>query len=341
MTPRVLVVTPGHDDFLVDGLVHGLRQLLGSEAVEVPRIDHLYRDYPADRTRGLHGMGFTLAGLFDGDAAVDRDRALYRAAAGAFDLVIFADIWRTFGQWTQWMPQLRAAGVRLAVIDGSDRVEPYPNAGLWWRVRPWWTLPRVRGRATHFKREVTPWTGWFRSYLLVPGPLASALKIDRRGYRRIGFAIPSELIASGAPSKSKDWPAHIVDAEVAARVGGSTAYAFEDADAYHADLRSSRFGVTTKKAGWDALRHLEIAAAGAVPCFRNLDRKPTTCAPFGLRPNVNCLSYEDADDLLRQTSALEGPAYERLRLGSISWAQANTTLARAGEVLSACGLKAP
>src|SRR5829696_1126455 len=125
---RVLFLAPGHDDFLADGLFHGLRTLLGSDAVDLPRIDHLYADHPPERRRRLHGLGFTLAGLLGDDRAVDRDRAAFRAAQGEFDLVVFADIWRNFGAWTQWMPDLRAAGVRMAVLDTSDRVEPYPYA---------------------------------------------------------------------------------------------------------------------------------------------------------------------------------------------------------------------
>jgi hypothetical protein len=332
--PRVLVVAPGHDDFLVDGLFHGLRTRLGADAVDHPRIDHLYADHPLERRRRLHGMGFTLAGLLEDDPA-DRDRALYRAAEGEFDLVVFADIWRTFGAYLQWMPQLARAGVQMAVIDSGDRIEPYPYSGLWWRVRHWWLLPRAHQRTHFFKREVTPWTAWFRTFLLVPGPIASRFVL--RHIKPISFSIPEQCVLDAPPAKDRDWPAHIVDAEVAARVGAATSYAFDEPEAYHADLRRSRFGVTTKKAGWDALRHYEIAAAGAVPCFRDLDRKPATCAPFGL-DHSNCLIYRNADDLLAQAAALSEADYERMQAGALAWARANTTVERARRFLEDCGL---
>ncbi len=327
---RVLLVGPGHDDFLVDGLIHGLREELGADFVEVPRADHLYLGHPPERLKRLHGMGFTLSALLEQDA--DRDRALYRAVDGAFDLVVFADIWRCFGQFVQWMPPLRAAGVPLAVIDSGDRIEPYPYSGLWWRVRHWWLLPRAHTRTTFFKREVTPWTAWFRTFLTVPGPLASRFVL--RDTLPISFSIPAAQIVAVPPEKTKDFPAHVVDPEVAARVGAQTRYAFDDAGAYHADLRASRFGVTTKKAGWDALRHYEIAAAGAVPCFRDLDRKPATCAPHGL-DRSNCVIYRDADDLLAQTARVD---YGALQAGALAWARANTTVVRARALLAACGL---
>jgi hypothetical protein len=333
--PRVLFLGSGHDDFLADGLFHGLRTLLGGDAVDLPRIDHLYADHPDERRPALHGLGFTLAGLLPDDREVDRTRALYRAAEGAFDLVVFADIWRNFGAYVQWMPVLKKAGVAMAVVDTGDRIEPYPYSGVWWRVRHWWLLPRAHNRAHFFKREITPWTAWFRTFLLVPGPLAS--KFVLRDMREISFSIPAQQIVVSPPAKTKDWPAHVVDSEVAQRLGAQTAYAFEDAAAYHADLRASRFGVTTKKAGWDALRHYEIAAAGAVPCFRDLDRKPPRCAPHGL-DRSNCVIYRDAADLIAQTRALDEASYAALQAGALAWARASTTEARARAFLETCGL---
>jgi hypothetical protein len=333
--PRVLFLGSGHDDFLADGLFHGLRSVLGADAVDLPRIDHLYADHPDERRPVLHGMGFTLAGLLPDDRDVERTRALYRAADGAFDLVVFADIWRNFGAYVQWMPVLKRAGVPMAVVDTGDRIEPYPYSGLWWRVRHWWLLPRAHNRTHFFKREITPWTAWFRTFLLVPGPLAS--KVVLRNMREISFSIPAAQIVPQPPPKTKDWPEHVVDAEVAERVGARATYAFAEAARYHADLRASRFGVTTRKAGWDALRHYEIAAAGAVPCFRDLDRKPPRCAPHGL-DRSNCLIYRDADDLLAQVSALDDAGYARLQEAAHAWARASTTEVRARAFLEACGL---
>jgi hypothetical protein len=333
--PRVLFLGSGHDDFLADGLFHGLRSVLGVDAVDLPRIDHLYTDHPPGRRTELHGLGFTLAGLLPDDSGVDRTRALYRAAEGTFDLVVFADIWRNFGAYVQWMPVLRKAGVPMAVVDTGDRIEPYPYSGLWWRVRHWWLLPRAHNRTHFFKREITPWTAWFRTFLLVPGPIASKLVL--RAMNEISFSIPAERIVTEAPAKTKDWPAHVVDHDVAARVGAQSAYAFDDAGAYHADLQASRFGVTTRKAGWDALRHYEIAAAGAVPCFRDLDRKPPRCAPHDLGQS-NCLTYRDAEDLLEQVGALDEAAYTALQEGALAWARASTTAVRARQFLGACGL---
>lgn len=329
--PRVLLINSNHEDYLSDGIFHGLRTLLGADAVDYPKAEYMYDTASDAVLRRVRGGAFTLYGLL-ADLAVDRDHLLPRALEGEFDLVIFGDIWRTFGLWTEWGPQLHAAGVRVAVLDGSDRVEPYPYAGVWWRVRAWWFLPRAHIRALYFKREITPWTRWFASYLALPPAMGRTLRL-----RSISFSIPEEKIVDAPRAKEKDFPKHIVDPEVAGRVGGQTDYAFADEADYRADLMRSRFGITTKREGWDALRHYEIAACGAVPCFKSLDRKPARCAPFGLDAS-NSISYSDADHLLAKLSKLDDASYAQLQAGALAWAHAHSTVARARWLLQQCGV---
>jgi hypothetical protein len=332
--PRVLFINPNHEDYLSDGVFHGLRTLLGADAVDFPKAEYLYETASPEVLGRVRGGAFTLYGLLP-DLAVDRDHLLPRALGGEFELVIFGDIWRSFGLWTEWGPQLKAAGVPLVVLDGSDRVEPYPYAGLWWRVRSWWFLPRAHTRAPYYKREITPQTRWFASYLVLPPRIGRKL-----GLRPISFSIPASKILDQLPPKDRDFPRHVVDGELAARVGGQTSYAFTSESEYRADLGRSRFGVTTKRAGWDALRHYEIAASGAVPCFRDLDRKPPTCAPFGLDAS-NSIAYRDAEELLARVARIDDEEYARLQAGALAWARANTTVAQARQLLRSLGFEPP
>jgi hypothetical protein len=328
------MVNPNFEDYAADGVFHGLRTLLGADAVDFPKAEYLYDTITPEMRSRIRGNGFTLYGLLP-DLPIDRDHILFRALAGEFDLVIFGDIWRTFGMFTEWGPQLADAGVPMAIFDGSDRPEPYPYAGVWWRRKGWWFLPRAHTRAPYYKREVTRWTRWFGTYLAVPPPL-NAFRM--RHLRPLAFSIPENLIVSGVARKTREFSTHTVDAEVAARLQSPETYAFDVEADYVADLRSARYGVTTKRQGWDALRHYEIAAAGAVPCFRSLQSKPAGCAPHGLDPGRNCIAYRTADDLFRQVAAIGDAAYDRLREGAIRWARANTTIVRAEEILSDFGL---
>lgn len=331
--PRILFLNPNHADYLPDGVFHGLRTLLGADAVDYPRADYLYSTASQSVRGRLWGQGFTLYGLLD-DLEIDRTYVLPRALDGEFDLVVFGDIWHSFGLWTEWGPQLARAGVPMAVLDGEDRDGPYPYHWHWWRRPGWWFLPRAHNRAAFFKREITPRTRWFASYLMLPPPFGRTL-----GMRPTSFSIPAEKIVQHLPVKRADFPRHIVDPELTKRLGGATSHAFSVEAEYYDDLQGARFGITTKRAGWDAMRHYEIAANAAVPCFRDLQRKPATCAPFGL-DDTNCLIYRGADDLLAQIAGLSDERYAALQAGTLAWARANTTVARAAELLTACGLQA-
>jgi hypothetical protein len=334
--PRILFLRPPCEDYLADGLLHGLRTVLGDRVVDHPKHDALYSSYPPDQRPSLYGRGFSLYGLLE-DIEVDRERPLERALEGHFDLIVFADIWRTFRQFARLGPRLAAAGRRAAVVDTADRVEMYPYAGEWWRRPRWWLLPRAHVRFPYFKREITPDTQFFRYFMVFPRFTAPALPVAR-GVRPIAFSIPEEKIVSEPPEKTKLLGSHIVDPEAARRFGrAGTAYSFETEDEYYGDLRSSRFGITMKRAGWEALRHYEIAANGCVPCFRDLDRKPPLCAPHGLGPG-NSISYSSAAQLEAALDAVDSDHYVRLQRGAIEWARANSTRARAVEFLRALDL---
>ena len=307
--PRILLLADPEPDYVADGLFHGLRSLLGSSVVDFPRRDAMYQGVEAST---LYGRGFGMYGLL-ADIPVDREDVFSQE----WDLVISAVMWR---DWDWWSRAWNAFGpsVRHAAVDGGDMPWVYPYGPPWWRPRRWF-VTRTRRRATYFKRE------WGTiSMICAARPLA---------LEPIAIAYPEEKMSTTIPHKSQQFGSHIVDLEVGARVGRpldhNRQYVFTDEAAYLADLRASRYGVTTKRAGWDAQRHLEIAGAGAVPCFRNLDRKPDTCAPHGLVPGRNCVSYRDADDLLRQIDSIDESRREALAEQALAWAHDNSTTERA------------
>lgn len=199
-------------------------------------------------------------------------------------------------------------------------------------------MPRAHREFLYFKREWTPDTQFNLWHRLVPRPWRRCLP-QPRNLRTVSYSIPLEKIVQRLPEKTKLLPRHIVDPEVAERVSESrTAYAFSTEAEYYADLQVSKFGITTKRAGWDCLRHYELAANGCVPCFRNLHLKPKTCAPHGLQPAANCLAYRNADDLFKQIEKMKPDQYHHLQAGALAWARANTTTAAASKVLAECKL---
>jgi hypothetical protein len=329
--PSVLFLTSNTEDYLSDSLFHGLRTILGDRVLDFPKNEISYRSYP--RLREIYGHGFTLYGLLD-DLPLDRTLVMDRARQGGFDLIVFADIWRYFGAFVELLPSLGQS--RVAFLDGADHSAPYPYSPAFWRVPQWWTLPRAHTRGTYFKRELTDRTAQRRYFMAVPGRLAQGLPFAR-SLRPIAFSIPEEKIVDAPPPKSRQFPTHIVDREVAARTGAVSTYAFERESDYYDDLRASRFGITTRRAGWDCLRHYELAASGCVLCFRDLNRKPPRSAPHGLVPRRNCLSYSDADGLFRTLDGITDDEYAALQQGALEWARANSTRRRAEAFLETMG----
>lgn len=331
----VLFLTPDGPDYLSDSLFHGLRLILGRRVIDYPRNEMMYRDYPADFAARPHGRGFTLYRRLD-PIALDRATIVERLREGAFKLVVFGSIRRQWGLWLQLRLHLPLDGfTQVAFVDGEDDSDIYPYVLDTYSRPKWrWALPRVHGRYPYFKRE-----------LVMPSVRGPQTAVRSRGLlwsgrptiRPIAFSIPEETIVSSVPPKTQDFPRHIVDPEVAVHVSDTTTeHAFTSESDYYRDLRASRFGITTKRSGWDCLRHYELAASGMMICFRDLHLKPRSCAPHGLNER-NAVSYCSYADLARRLETLT-PSEEMERVErALTWARENTTRVRAQEFLDAVG----
>jgi hypothetical protein len=328
---KILFLAHHECDYLSDSIFHGLRSLYGADVVDYPKAERMYKTAPASLIDGLRGHGFTLYGLLD-DIPVERPAKLDGAdLRKQYDLVIVGDIRREWHRYHEIHSALDKDNAIL--LDGADAESLYKYAGFFWRRPGLWSLPGTKS-IPYFKRELTPQTMVYRCYGLVPERLAAGL-MRFAPWKKTSFGVPEEKIVPSPPAKRKVMAAHIVDPEVAAHFNrGETAYAFSVESDYYEDLRSSRFAVTTKRAGWDCLRHYEIAANGCVPCFRDLDDKPESCAPHGLS-RKNCIVYRNLKDLLEQIEGLGEERYAELQAEILTWARSNTTVIRARELLQA------
>jgi hypothetical protein len=326
---KILFLTPNCEDYLSDALLHGLRSLLKDNLIDYPKQEILYKNCSELMMQQVRGKGFTLySGLLD-DIVLDRC-VKEKIQAGYFDLIIFGDIWRSFGYFLEFLPYLTYENT--IILDGADTPQPYPYAGKWWRYPAYWFLPKAHTKFRYFKREWTPETIRNLWYQIPPCWLCKYIPTPKNLYP-ISFSIPDEKIVKDLPIKTKLFPKHIVDAEVANQVAGSvTSYAFESEADYYADLQAAKFGITTKRSGWDCLRHYEIAANGCVPCFRDLDEKPLNCAPHGL-DETNCIIYHSYTDLIDKIQSLSDPEYETLQKNAFSWVKNSTTIKRAKQLL--------
>ncbi len=326
---QVLFITPNCEDYLADGLLHGFKSLFGNRVTDFPRSEYMYKSSVDDKHL-LYGRGFTLYRTLD-EQPIDRFHIKKKLYEGYFDLIIFSDIFRHFGLFVELYPYLSYENT--AIIDGNDSVRPYPFGMSYFLKKPeLWFLPRAHKRFRYFKREWTHETLRFLWYKFPPLWASRYLPIPKT-FRRTSFSFPAEKIVQELPQKTKLFPKHIIDPEVVSNVPDSKiSYAFIDEAEYYADLQASKFGITTKKAGWDCLRHYEIAANGSVPCFRNLDQKEDTCAPHGLN-ETNCLIYSNFKDLMYKIQNLTDADYSVMQKKALQWAKQNTTIIRAKQLL--------
>ena len=320
---RILFLCDDREDYLSDGVLHGLKGLENLHIVDYPKKHCLYKQTSnAEQDFSVRGGGFTLYGLINDDSLFPESRQLIQQKLEQewFDLVIVSNIWRQWGLLVQWEHLLKK-GCKIAILDGDDDERFYPTSGSRLKqfgpVRWLTSLLRKEG-AIYFKREWTPNTNQW-PYTCTLKPLA--------------FSIPAEKIVSSPGNKTRLFPGHVVDEEVAILVGGQTSYAFTSESNYRQNLAESRFGITTKRGGWECLRHYEIAASGTIPCFRNLNAKPLTCAPHGLIDGVNCISYDNAEHLMQRINQLTNEKEKTMQKAALNWARSSNTQARAHELL--------
>lgn len=89
----------------------------------------------------------------------------------------------------------------------------------------------------------------------------------------ITFSIPEEKIINYIPEKTKLLSSLIP--------GKNETYIYNTESVYYQEYRKSMFATTTKKGGWDCMRHYEIIANGSIPYFIDIEQcPPNTMALF-------------------------------------------------------------
>jgi hypothetical protein len=331
---RLLFLTVNREDYLSDSILHGLREILGASVVDYPKKDCLYTSH--HQKQPIYGNGFTLYKTLD-DIDIDRTRISDKICRDYFDYIFFSDISEQFGYLLTYYNYINRN--KIVIIDGNDSPKIFPFFGKYWRKFPYMFLPSFQNKSYIFKREWTPLTLKYRSYLLLPNFVCSKF-YQNLNIHKISFSIPNIKIVKEVPLKSKLFGYHIVDPEIIEKHNyGEAHYAFDNEEDYYKDLQISRFGITTKRAGWDCMRHYEIAANGAVPCFRDLDLKPHYCAPHDLTPGINCINYHSYEDLIEKINSIDEFNYKHMQINAMDWVRTKTTKNIASYILDTVNYK--
>ena len=112
----------------------------------------------------------------------------------------------------------------------------------------------------------------------------------------ITLSIPECKIVDCIPNKTK-FLSNLIP-------GDLSTYIYNTEEEYYNEYKSSLFATTTRKSGWDCMRHYEILACGAIPYFPNINNCPkNTMAllPKHLIKSANILFEEYKNKAINDT----------------------------------------
>ena len=123
------------NDFMSDLLLHGLRQLYGSEVIDYPGCWYMYSDEITNRKYDINkiwGKGFTINKTLNNYNSIDRTDIKKKIQEKYFDLVIYSSIRRS----DQFLDDVIKYNNKVIFIDGEDDNiidERYTKSGLYFK----------------------------------------------------------------------------------------------------------------------------------------------------------------------------------------------------------------
>jgi len=292
---KVLYLTDPSEDYLQDQVLLGLRNRFGDQIIDHPKKNQLY-DKSLIPKNDLYGNGFTIWKLLP-SLEIDRSNVKNRLRKGEFQIIIFGRIWRQINIFGQFIDEklFDTNSTTFLFLDGEDHKKIFKNA---------------LNYGKYYKREQG------RSF---------APKV----VEKIGFSIPNLKLRTNAIQKDKLFATHVQCNEAYKikfiKEHCQTSYAFDQEDQYYFDIARSQYAITMKKAGWDCMRHYEIAANHTIPCFYNLHKKPKDCAPHDLIDMENVISFRNAKELMDKIQHIEkSNLYTTIQNQVFRWAEKNS-----------------
>lgn len=326
---NILYITTDEQDYLSDSLLIGLKELNNYNIIEYPGNNYIYKFINNETVKSnLYGNGFTLYNLID---KIKQNKiSKLPLNFNQYDLIIFSSIARQYNLFLNICKNID--NKKIILIDGEDTQEIVPFYGVFLKNPFYFLKIKNLTKFIYFKRELSETNIYNKIYNFLS--ISNRRIINK--FKTISFSIPASKIIEILPVKLKMFPEHIVDDEIRENLYNNFAstYKFNTEKEYYNDLQISKYGITTKRSGWDCLRHYEIAANGTVICFRDLDKKPINCAPHGLIIGLNCISYSSFNDLMNQINKIDETMYLNLQIETLKWAKKFTTENIASKLIS-------
>lgn len=253
LTTILFLSSDSGPDYQCDALYHGLCELPDVVVSTNADLWYMFEGCDEKRLRSLYGKGFSLYNRLKGsNKRVEKQQVIReKINAKQYDYIIYGSIHRSelfLNEVLELYPPERVAFVDGEDWDFSPPVKNYYQRKHFIRFSNQYRKAKILSRAGYyFKRE-----------------LRSG---DHKFFYPIYFAIPEQNVITAPLADKIREQAFIIP-------GDMSTYIYENEEDYYKGYAISKYGVTTKKAGWDCLRHYEILANGCIPYFPGIEKCP-------------------------------------------------------------------
>jgi hypothetical protein len=290
---------PGRNqgDLLENIILLGLRKLIGENCVDYPRKKILYGDWSSISKSQLHGFGFSVYH----EPMQDIPDTCRDLQDQKFDVILYG----TSPQLnTPRMPDLESKCDLVFYVDSNDLIGIAPE-NKYINYKGY----RFIGNqySPSFKRELI---------VEEDGQYPISVGILESSILPINIDMKSQLHQKSYPREALFEPKEV----------NRSHYCFTEEDEYYADMAKSWFGLSCMRGGFDALRHYEIIAAGALLLYRDYHVKPPFCPPISL-PTISYSSLDELHTIMNSLVIDNKPtqAYMDLLLEQREWLKNNAT----------------
>lgn len=255
---KILYINNVIFEYLSVGLYHGLALRDDVELTVSKELEWMYDDIELSQEdrNNIYGRGYTFSNILNrnqtnikviDDTIEDKIREHY------FDFIVYAFIWDSqdyFDLVCECYEQ-----DEIILVDGND------SSILWTSCRNMYDI----NKCTYFKREL------YDSSIMTGNPYKYV------NLYPISFAIPAcKIIDIDIDDKMAHIQQPCIDNRNNLHFMNVTYNSYDTEEEYYNSYYCSAFGFTSKKYGWDCMRHYEIVAAGCLPYFENFEYLPRT-----------------------------------------------------------------
>lgn len=226
-------------DYQIDMLFHGLRET-DNFVYDWPRMNHMYKDYPKESLEKMWGKGW-FYGCMD-DRAGLTDQEIEDKEWDYVVVPIHHTRYSDLNFFLQLINRLldRFTMDQICIVDGHDQQNHFKAFE-----------DMVEKGLKYFKRECTDFG--------IP----------------IHFGIQEDKIMTPKSVKEKTTEiAPLIPVNSTIDESYRKTYIYNTEEDYMNMYHDSMFALTSKKGGWDTLRHYEILAAGCLPYFVDIENCP-------------------------------------------------------------------